>query len=166
MKRGVKRSILSVIMVAMVIISLFSVERQVDAAGKVSTISKSIKPIGGQKGNKLWVQDTITFKVQDGKIVSKPTVKSTTSTVNQIIGGAKIHPNVSVGQYYQLKPPTISYKKGSKTATVTTYWGVKQGVSAGFLKVTWGKTCTVTYTINGNGKITYTKKASGIKFFL
>ena len=130
---------------------------QIYAAQPVRTIKQSIKPIGDGKDCKLWVRDTITYKVQNGKIVSKPKVSSETSTANKLLG-------ITISTtYYKVKEPTISYTKGRKTATVKTYWGCKQQVGIWKFKVTYGKTCTVTYTLNGNGKITYTKKASGLK---
>ncbi len=148
-----------VVAIAMVFIFVAAIPAQVDAASPVYSVKTSIRPIGGGKGCKVWVQDTISYKVQSGKIVTKPQVASKTSAANKLLGGT------GLTEYYQVKSPTVSYRKGNKTATVKTYWGIKQGISYKKLKITWGKTCTVTYTVNANGKITYTKVSSGIKLF-
>lgn len=148
-----------VVAIAMVFIFATAIPAQVDAASPVYPVKTSIKPIGGGKGCKVWVQDTISYKVQNGKIVTKPQVSSKTSVANKLLGGT------GLTEYYKVKAPTVSYRYGNKTATVKTYWGVKQGVSIWKMKITWGKTCTVTYTVNANGRITYSKVASGIKLF-
>ena len=151
-----KRVVIGLLLAAAVLFSsVAAFPADVQAASR--TVKQAIKPIGNGKGCKVWVQDTITYQVEGGKIVSKPKVSSKTSTANQILG------ITTSTKYYQVKSPTISYKKGSKTAVVKTYWGVKQTVGIWKFKVTYGKTCTVTYTLNGNGRITYTKKASKLK---
>ena len=154
--KGGKRAVIGFILAVAVLFSAFAASTaSVQAASR--TVKQSIKPIGNGKGCKLWVQDTITYKVDGGKIVSKPTVTCKTSTANKVLG------ITTSLKYYQVKSPTITYKKNSKTATVKTYWGCKQTVGIWKFKVTYGKTCTVTYTLNGNGKITYTKKSTKLK---
>ena len=129
MKKNNKKKIIAIIAILIILINLVGISANVNAAGKIKTIKETIKPIGGQKGCKLWAQDTISYKVQDGKIVSKPTVTSKVSTANKLLGLN------GLGQYYKLKDPTISYKKGSKTATIKTYWGFKHGVNIQGLKI-------------------------------
>ena len=156
--RNTRKTLIGLLLILAVFFSSVAIfPGQADASPR--TVKQAIKPIGNGKGCKLWVQDTISYKVENGKIVSKPTVSSKTSAANKLLGySVKMH-------YYPVKSPTISYTKGNRTATVKTYWGVKQALSIWKFTITYGKTCTVTYTLNGNGKITYTKKASGLKFF-
>lgn len=128
------------------------------AAG-TRTVSRT-NYVAGSSGGHLWARDTIQFKCSNGRIVSKPTAKQTASAICQIQKGIR---GPVYGCYFKQKSPKVSYSKNAKTATVTTYWTCKQGVSFWKLSIDWHKTCTVTYKCNGNGSITVSKKVGKLQ---
>ena len=128
-------------------------------AASTKTASKTNYVAGCSTGH-LWAKDTIQYKYSNGKIVSKPTVNQQASAICKVQTGVR---GPVYGCYYKYKAPTIKYSKNAKTATVTTYWVCKQGVSIKGIGIDWHKTCTVTYTCNGNGKITVSKKAGKLQ---
>lgn len=123
-------------------------------ASGVRTASETYYVAGASDGH-LWAKDTIEFEYADGKVVSKPTVEQQASAVCKIQEGIR---GPVYGCYFKDKSPKIEYHEGARTATVKTYWVCKQGFSVKLLDVSWHKTCTVTYTCDGDGKITVSKK--------
>ena len=111
--------------------------------------------VAGEGDGYLWAKDTIEYEYADGKIVSKPTVKQENSAICKIQEGVK---GPVYGCYFKDKGPKIEYDEGTQTATVKTYWILKQGFSFKSLDVGWHQKCTITYTCDGYGKITREKK--------
>ena len=128
-------------------------------AASTRTANKTNFVAGGNDGH-LWAKDTIKYNYSNGKIVSKPTVKQQASTICKIQKGVR---GPIYGCYFKYKEPTIKYNKNAKTATVTTYWVCKQGLDIKGISIDWHKTCTVTYTCDGNGKITVSKKVGKLQ---
>lgn len=131
-----------------------------DAYAASAKTTNKTNYVAGSKGGHLWAKDVISFKYQNGKIVSKPTVKQQASAICRIQTGIK---GPIYGCYFKEKAPKIKYSKNGKTATVTTYWVCKQGFSAFKLSVNWHKACSVTYTCYGNGKVTVSKKVGKLQ---
>ena len=129
-------------------------------AASTYTASKT-NYVAGTSSGKLWAKDTIQYTHSNGKIVSKPTVKQQASAICQIQTGIK---GPIYGCFFKYKEPSITYSNNAKTATVTTYWVCKQGFSIKGISADWHKKCTVTYTCDGNGKITVSKKVGRLQF--
>lgn len=116
--------------------------------------------VAGAGDGHLWAKDTIQYRYSNGRIVSKPTVQQQASAICKVQQGVR---GPIYGCFFKYKAPTIRYSSNAKTATITTYWVCKEGLSAWKLNFSWHKTCAVTYTCSGNGRIAVSKKTGNLR---
>lgn len=153
-KQIMKKVMTVMVIVCMVATVMPFMSDHADAASKTKTITYTNTVTNGGKDCKIWAKDIITFKVSNGKIVSKPKVKQQASVASKIIGTTKL------AKYKMRKDPKITYKKNSKTATVQTYWVMASSFGIKKLSIECSKNATVTYQISGDGRVKVVKKQS------